>query len=191
MPTRTLNYLLYQTGWFACVLGASWHHEATGVAIALALIAVHLGLAQERAIEAPLIAIALGVGLVSESLQLAADTYEPHPSLLPGGMPPAWLLVLWAQFATTFRYSLSNILQRPWRAALFGALGGPLAFFAADGLGALQMPAPAGSGYVRLSAAWTLALIGFSWLTRRWWRSFTSAPVYRSIGGLRAAAGRP
>ena len=42
------NAVLHQTGWFACVLGAAWGWGATGAALALALTALHLVLAQQR-----------------------------------------------------------------------------------------------------------------------------------------------
>ena len=40
------NVVLYQTGWFACVLGAAWGWGSAGAALALALTALHLMLAQ-------------------------------------------------------------------------------------------------------------------------------------------------
>jgi hypothetical protein len=177
MSTRTLNYVLYQTGWFSAVLGAAWHYEAAGVALALALTTTHVVLSREPGIETGLIAAALAAGLLVESVQMAAGTYRASPSL-PAGMPPAWLLTLWAQFATTFRYSLRGVLRHPARAAAFGAIGGPLAFLAADGLGALTLIAPIGLGLLRIGLMWTGALLLFSWLTRRWSPS-GDAPVYR------------
>jgi hypothetical protein len=44
---------------------------------------------------------------------------------------------MWAQFATTFRFSLRTMITRPIPAALFGAAGGPIAFLAGERLGAV------------------------------------------------------
>jgi hypothetical protein len=176
-PTTATNYALYQTGWFACILGAAWGHEYAGVSIAIGLMALHLWLARERGVELRLMAFALGVGLLVESVQVATHTYDATSSIFPPGTPPAWLLVLWTQFATTFRYSLNGIVRRPLRAALFGALGGPLAFLAADRLEAISLLPPVGNGLGRISVLWTVALLLFSWLTQR--SQSDEAPVYR------------
>jgi hypothetical protein len=178
--THALNYALYQTGWLACILGAAWGWETAGVVIAFTLTAAHVGLARDRGVECRLIAVALGIGFVVESLQIASGTYESDTFSLTPGAPPAWLLALWAQFATTFRYSLRGVLSRPVRAALFGATGGPLAFVAADRLDALALLPPFGTGLLRIALAWTLALLIVSWLTRRWSPSDLE-PDYRAV----------
>jgi hypothetical protein len=178
MSTRTLNYLLYQTGWFAAILGAAWQHETAGVSLALALTITHVALSREPHIETRLIAAAFAAGLLVESAQMALGTYRANSSLLPTGAPPAWLLALWAQFATTFRYSLRGILRNRVQAAAFGAVGGPLAFVAADRLGALTLLPPTGPGLLRIGLMWTAALLIFSWLTRRW-SPPGDAPAYR------------
>jgi len=180
MSTTTVNYALYQTGWLAAILGAALHQEAVGVSLALLLTAVHVALVRERRIEIRLLVGVVAAGYILESLQLAAGTYHTQTTLLPDGSPAAWLLVLWAQFATTFRFSLRRILQHPVWAILFGALGGPLAFVAADRLGALDLLAPVSHGMLRLALAWAVALGGFSWLTRRWSAS-ASEPTYRGF----------
>jgi len=168
MSANTVNYVLYQVGWFACILGAAWRQEVAGVVIALVLMAVHLWLSQEREVEVRLIATALLVGTIVESVQGAAGTYTSTTVLDLGGNQPIWLLTLWAQFAITFRYCLRAVVARPWAALVFGACGGPLAFFAADRLGALTLLPPLGEGLLRISVAWTIALLLFSWVTRKW-----------------------
>jgi hypothetical protein len=45
---RLLNFVLYQVGWFACVLGAAYSRPYLGSAIALLLVFVHVGLATDR-----------------------------------------------------------------------------------------------------------------------------------------------
>ena len=181
MPANTLNYALYQAGWFACILGAAWQQEVAGVVIAILLMAVHLWLSQERDVEVRLMATALLVGTIVESFQSAAGTYVSTTVLDLGGNQPIWLLTLWAQFAITFRYCLRGVLRRPWAALLLGACGGPLAFLAADRLGALTLQPPLGAGLLRISAAWTIALLLFSGVTRRW--SADTDGGYRRLPG--------
>jgi Protein of unknown function (DUF2878) len=54
----------------------------------------------------------------------------------------SWLLVMWGQFATTFRFSLRGVMRRPLFAGLFGATGGPIAFLAGERLGAVILLPP-------------------------------------------------
>ena len=175
--TALVNYGAYQAGWFAAVLGAASGHGNAGVAVAAALIALHLWLARERGRELGLLALATVVGLVVETWQLHAGTYRLLSGVVPAHVPPVWLLALWAQFATTFRYSGRGVLARPAAAMLFGALGGPVAFLAGERLGAVVLTTPLWPGLVRLALGWSAALALFSWVARR--SSGAAAPSYR------------
>jgi hypothetical protein len=95
---------------------------------------VHLVLPEERSIEVRLVVLATTVGAVVEMIQIAAGTYRFTSGTLTDALPPPWLLAMWAQFATTFRFSLRSVITRPVPAVLFGAAGGPIAFFAGEGL---------------------------------------------------------
>ena len=179
--TNLLNYTLYQAGWLACILGAAWHQPDAGAAVALVLVALHLGLTREPALELRLVALALVVGLIVESWQVASGTYRFPGHGLHLGPVPAWLLLLWAQFATAFRYSLRGLLMRPFAAVTFGAAGGPLAFLAGARLGAVTLQPPLTMSLMRLSGAWLLALLVFSMAVRRL-EPAGGAPRYRNVG---------
>ena len=69
---------------------------------------------------------------------------------------------MWAQFATTFRFSLRSVVTRPVLAVLFGAAGGPIAFLAGERLGAVTLLPPLGQSLFRLSISWAIALVVFS-----------------------------
>jgi len=155
---QRLNYVLYQSGWFACILGAAWGWPLTGFLIALALTAAHLRIAPDRATEARAIGLALALGLLVEGYQVWSGTYRFTSGVVVAWMSPPWLLMMWAQFATTFRSSLRGIMLVPSRAALFGLVGGPIAFLAGERLGAVTLARPLGPGLVRLSLAWGIAL---------------------------------
>ena len=165
--THLINYALYQIGWFACVLGGASHHPWTGCLIALILVGVHLALSVERSLEARLVVLATGVGAAVEMIQIAAGTYRFTSGTVNNALPPPWLLVMWAQFATTFRGSLRGVLTRPVLAMLFGAAGGPIAFLAGERLGAVTLLPPLVYGLLRLSVSWAIALVVFSAVVRR------------------------
>ena len=175
--TTLVNYGAYQAGWFAAVLGAASGHGDAGAAVAAGLIALHVWLAREWGRELGLLALAALVGLAVEAWQLQAGTYRLLSGAVPAHLPPAWLLALWAQFATTFRYSGRAVLARAAPAMLFGALGGPLAFLAGERLGAVALTTPLWPGLVRLAMGWSAALAVFSWVARR--SAGAAAPTYR------------
>jgi hypothetical protein len=165
--TYLVNYALYQLGWGACVLGGAWHRPWTGVLIATILIGVHVALSLERSLEIRLVILATAVGAVVETIQIGTGTYRFTSGTMIDALPPLWLLAMWAQFATTFRFSLRRVIARPVSAALFGAVGGPLASLAGERLGAITLLPPVPYGLLRLSVSWAIALIVFSAVVRR------------------------
>lgn len=186
---QLINYALYQLGWFACVLGASWQRPWMGFTFATVLICAHVVLSAHRSEEILLIAVATVVGAVVETVQIGAGTYRFTSGTIGDALPPPWLLAMWAQFATTFRFSLRTVVMRPVPAALFGAIGGPVAFLAGERLGAVTFLPPLTSGLVRLSIAWGLALLVFSALAR-WITPDRDGPHYRTDPQEVASAGR-
>jgi len=130
--------------------------------MAMILVGVHLTLSLERSLEARLIALTLAVGVVVEMVQIARGTYRFTSGTLVDALPPPWLLGMWAQFATTFRFSLRRVITRPVLAALFGAVGGPIAFLAGERLGAVTRLPPLTLGLLRLSISWAIALVVLS-----------------------------
>jgi hypothetical protein len=130
------------------------------------------------AIELRLLIVAVLTGTTVELLHQSLPAYEAQTTVLPSPAPPLWLLILWAQFATTFRYCLRAVLTVPWRAMLFGALGGPIAFWAASRLGALDLTPPIARGLATIGITWTLALLLFTAIVGRM-RGAPLRPTYR------------
>ena len=96
-----------------------------------------------RATELQLVVFALAIGPcgTARSAQVGLDLRSPAGTA-DRRLAPAWILALWALFATTLTCSsrwLKNSLLGP---RCFGALGGPLSYWAGMRLGALQFAAP-------------------------------------------------
>ena len=165
--TQLINYALYQIGWFACVLGGAWQRPWTGFVIAMILVGVHLALSVERSLEVAFVVLAATVGAIVELVQIEAGTYHFTSGALTDALPPPWLLAMWGQFATTFRYSLRPVITQPFRAALLGAVGGPLAFLAGERLSAVTLLPPLTHALLRLSISWAIAMVVFSAVVRQ------------------------
>jgi hypothetical protein len=156
--SRSLNAVLYQIGWFSCVLGAAFSRPGIGVSIALLLIGIHLYLTTERANQLKLMMLAACVGLVVDSTLLALGVYR-FPGETPlAGLPPLWLTVLWIQFATTFRYCFGWLSSRYLLCAAFGLAGAPLAFLGGEKLGAVEILPPQPINLALLGGLWCVAI---------------------------------
>jgi len=72
-------------------------------------------------------------------------------------------------FAMTVPQSLAFLQSRPWLAAVFGAVGGPLAYLgAARGWNAVAFAAPIAVGVTVLALCWAIAMPLLSTLSARW-----------------------
>lgn len=155
---RVANFGLYYAGWFACVLGPTWGWPWTGTAIAVALIGCHLVLVERRRDELALLLAAAAIGTAADTAQIALGLLRFPGGTLFGWLPPAWLIVLWAQFAATFHFSLSWMKGRPGTAALLGAVGGPLAFLAGHRLGIVDFHPAWWPSLLALALIWAAVL---------------------------------
>lgn len=133
-----LNFILFQLGWFACVLSAAAGQPLLGVAVAAVIIVIHLFMAQQKQNEIILLVSAMLTGLVWDSLLVWRGWIDYSAGMLITNMAPYWIVVMWALFATTLNVSLAWLKQKLLYAAVLGAIAGPLAYYAGFKLNALQ-----------------------------------------------------
>jgi uncharacterized protein DUF2878 len=153
-----VNYALYQAGWFACVLGAAWGRPLLGTLLGILAVLAHVALARRRRDALVLALTTAAIGLVVDTVQIALGTLRFDVGTIAPWLPPPWLVVVWAQFAMTFHFGLGWLLGRPGRAALVGAIGGPLAFVAGQRLGVVTLHPEVWPSLVSLAATWSLAI---------------------------------
>ncbi|UCH53252.1 MAG: DUF2878 domain-containing protein [Pseudomonadota bacterium] len=151
------NIIAFQLGWLACVLGAAWGWPWAGAAIALAIIGWHLTRTVQPRRELTLILAAAAIGALWDSLLPALGWIEFPNGMLIERTAPYWMVALWMLFATTLNVSLAWLKPRLLVGALFGAVGGPLAYFGGAKLGGLV--------FNDQTAALTTLAIGWALLT--------------------------
>lgn len=137
-----LNVALFQAAWFACVIAAAHGRVAWGVAAVALAAAVHLALSAQPAAELWLLLIIAVIGLAWDSLVLATGWIGYSSGMFSHWLAPTWIVAMWVLFATTLNVSLRWLRGRPVVGALFGLVGGPLAFYGGARLGAVQLLAP-------------------------------------------------
>jgi hypothetical protein len=163
---KAVNLVLFQVAWFAAVLGAAGRMAWLGPLALVPVLGVHLALREDRRGELRLILAAAAIGFLFDTLMVATGAFTPVQSLFPRPFSPPWMVGLWMNFAATLNVSLSWLLGRYWLAAVFGAIGGPLAYYSGAKLGATQT-IPSLSGMIILAAGWAIMTPLLVWLAAR------------------------
>ena len=165
--TFWLTLLAYQATWFSAVIGASHGLSWPGIVAAGAFAAWRLTISSHRMLEARLAIVALGLGLVLETLWVRSGLLE-YRATWSWLDAPGWILALWLAFAMTLLPLLGYLQRRLLLAAAFGAIGGPLASWgAARGWSVARFPDPAWHGLLAVAVGWAMAMPLLAWLARR------------------------
>lgn len=163
-----LTLIAYEAVWFTAVIGAGHGQWWPGVLGTLAFAAWRLMVSRHRRVEWRLLAVALVLGLVLENLWVHGGLVA-YAAPWPWAESPAWLMCLWLAFALTIVPLFGYLHTRPALAAVFGAVGGPLAYLgAARGWHAVTMPSPLWPALLALAAGWAIALPLLTTLARGW-----------------------
>lgn len=135
-----VNFALFQLAWFACVLGGANGIPFAGTAAVAIAVAVHLRFAARPYTELRLLGIVALIGAAWDSMVVSTGlmTY-PSGMFLPG-IAPHWIIAMWVNFAVTLNVSMGWLKGRTLLAAIFGGLGGPLAYLTGFKLGGVVIP---------------------------------------------------
>jgi hypothetical protein len=170
---RTLVLVIAcQAGWVACVAGAASGRPLLGPVFVLLLLIVRVVMSRSGAKRA-LVACAGGgavLGVVLDGLLVLAGVLR-FTSGGPGGGPgwpvSPWMIALWVNLALVIDPLFARLGPRPLVAALVGAVGGPVAYFAGARLGALTLEPDLPIALTAIAAEWAVALPLLVTLTAR------------------------
>nr|WP_232964623.1 DUF2878 domain-containing protein [Pseudomonas lactis] len=121
------NAVLFQCGWFVCVLGG----DSRWLLIGIAALGVHLLWISSWTREGQVILAVTVLGTLVDTALRGLGVFEFNT---PGPLIPLWLILLWALLATTLLHCLAWSAQPWWLASLLGAVGGPLSYYAGSQL---------------------------------------------------------
>ncbi len=159
-----LNIVLFQAAWFASVLGAARGHYWAGPAAACLAATVRLLQAEDRRKEGLLLLSCGVIGFAADTALIALGLFLPVRGSFPAPWSPFWMVAMWVNFGTTLNVSTAFLKGRPALSAVFGALGGPMAYFAGVRLGAASIPGPAWAGLAAVAVVWGIAMPALSML---------------------------
>ncbi|SDK12187.1 DUF2878 domain-containing protein [Microbulbifer yueqingensis] len=157
-----VNALLFDIAWPLCVLVDS---VAVIVAFTLANLFIHLRIVADKPNEWLWVGTIWLCGasmdtLVFSSGVLVNDDGSPFP--------PAWLLLLWANFAMALRYSMFFLQKSAWLAVVLGGAFGPFSYWTGAWLnGTVEFSEPVILSVSVLVILWALFLPFTTWLSRR------------------------
>jgi hypothetical protein len=152
-PMRSVvNYFAFQIGWFAAVWGAGRGMPWLGVVVVPWVFLLNLFLAVDWRQEVGVALAAAAMGFVVDTCLVAAGIFAPVPFPFPLPFSPLWMVMLWVNQATTLNSCMAWLRGRYLAGALFGAIGGPLAYLGGAKLGAATLPST--HGLIVLGITW-------------------------------------
>lgn len=142
------NIVTYQLIWFLCILGGN-----KGALISLPLLIIHLFITDKRLADLRMMGFLLFLGVLVDGTLHQVGFF----SFTTAGFPiPFWLMAIWLGLAITPHHSLAWLQDRPLLSAVFGALGGPAAYWAGVRLGAASFNWPLLYSLPFLGVLWAL-----------------------------------
>jgi hypothetical protein len=159
------NFVLFQAGWFACVLGAAHHQAFWAVSGSLAYIAFYVWRSASPKQEFGLLAKVLFYGIASDTLIMYLGVLDFQDAWPSPFLSPAWMWALWLLVASTLNGSMSWLRKSPILASVLGAVCGPLSYEAGIRMGAANW----GSGgqilgFCLIGMVWAIAMpLFFYW----------------------------
>lgn len=162
---KITNLVLFKVGWISCVLlGASQYHLlGTGVVVVACAVAVFT--AKQPMAVVKLIGAACLIGIVWETVLIANNLLEYRYGQILAPLAPHWIVAMWALFASTIDSSMAWLKKNLLLASVFGAIGGPMAFFAGQRLGAVVIPNDLQTGLV-LAVGWAILTPSLLWMNK-------------------------
>ena len=152
--SKLFNFVLFQISWFACVLGAVYGFALLGPLVVVGTSAFSMRHASSRYGKIFFLILVGFLGTLGDLLPLHLGAFSfTSGSDLPWGYP-LWMSALWVSFGTTLHSSLEWLVGRYALASILGFIGGPLAYYGGQSLGAITL----GSNVTA-----SLLAIGFFW----------------------------
>lgn len=145
------NVLLFQVGWFICILcGSYWALSYT-----VAVLILHFYWSPMRVDDLLAVALSVLIGLAHDAILIRGGYIHFVEST---SWSPIWLVCLWALLGVTLNHSLRWIYQRPFLSAAFGVIGGPLSYLAGVKLSTAQWSSPLIEVVPIIATLWLLVL---------------------------------
>jgi uncharacterized protein DUF2878 len=158
MRPALLKLVLFQIVWLASAIGAAQGWSWPGIVTAVALVGWHLATAPRWRLAAMTVLAAGILGLIAESLLVAAGLLRYSGTYPTASLAPAWIVALWLAFSTTLETTRRLLGSHPFaKSACLGSCLGPLSYLAGERLGALAVTQARWPSYLAVAIIWGIA----------------------------------
>lgn len=167
---KIFNFAAFQAVWMAAVLGAANGIGWAGPLCLLLWLPIHFHFSHCRYQDLMLAAIAVAFGTLIDTGYQASGLLRFESAFLNPPAAPLWISALWVAYVLTLNHSLNWLRGRAALAFAFGAVGGPMAYWAGLRLGALEFIASPALVLVVIGCVWALAtplLVHSPWALER------------------------
>lgn len=159
-----VNFLTFEMAWFSSVYGGAKQMPWLGPIAVLLALALHFSLAHGRRKELILVLSCAAIGLSFDSFLVMTGWVQYSSGMFSEFAAPYWIITMWMLFATTLNVSMRWLRNRHKLAALFGFLGGPIAYLTGQKIGGImlvdQVPA-----LLALGIGWAVIMPLLLWLS--------------------------
>jgi hypothetical protein len=151
------NAVLFQLGWFACILGGN----VFAIPAAAIILICHWFFISRDIAEWRSIFIIAFAGSVIDSILFSTYVFIDGSDRY---LAPLWLICLWLIFATTPNYTFRWLQKRTIVSVVLGAVAGPLSYLAGIKLNAVEFGIPSSQALLLLGVIWAIFFPVSLWL---------------------------
>ena len=147
-----LNFLFFQLNWFACAYSASYQKPILGISCVICTTIVYITYSKIKRFDCLFFAFLGLLGFLIDTFFIQINAIQMIPVT---SVSPAFMVALWVNFVSTFKFSLSWIHKHSNWALIFAFFGAPLSYYAGAKIGALSL---------NPSLFYSLSTIGIIWV---------------------------
>ncbi|MCB9782071.1 MAG: DUF2878 domain-containing protein [Candidatus Omnitrophica bacterium] len=167
MSEKLINFVLFQAGWFICVISAAAGRPWLGpVFVAVWVIAFARWQGKDPKM-AWVRMSALGLGYLFDSALVMLGFFSFPTQTQLGGPAPIWMAFMWVNLAGTLDSCLEWLSGRYLLGGLLGLIGGPLAYWGGENLGGIQLSDPLWRSLTAVGIEWAIAFPILLWLNEK------------------------
>lgn len=146
------NGVLFQLGWFACLLGG----DGYGLLATLLLLLIHGQFVVSQQREWLGIACIVLIGLLVDNILARFMVFQFQSPLLWN--IPVWLVCIWALFASTLLHSLHWLKNHVGLSMALGAVAAPASYFAGSKMASVIMLEPVYYSLLPIALSWAILM---------------------------------
>lgn len=153
-----VNFILYQTAWFALVFGVAYDRVIAGMVYAVLTIMIHFIISKTKSDDLLVFAFTTVVGTLAETMFQWLDVFEIVRGDWWPPLAAPWLIVMWASFSTTLCRSMEWVFKSLKLAMGLGFIFGPIAYWGGSRMGAIKIAMTLSNALV-LAIVWGVVML--------------------------------